>query len=254
MPSANSENIRTASIELTVLGTHVKATIPLPDGYVRPTELLPIFQGLADIITDIATEKAQKEGQTLSCKMGCGACCRQLVPISEVEKYRLRDIIAAMPELRRTEIRRRFANAEQALDAAGLMEKLEHINALNRDDGHQLGREYFQLRIACPFLENESCSIHAVRPIVCREYLVSSPAEYCDSPTAGIVVTIPVPHSVSHTVARIGHATDERPEIVPLSLIFRDKDSGDIAPVHAATALETAFRTMGKEEKSGKQA
>ena len=38
-----------------------------------------------------------------------------------------------------------------------------------------LGREYFQLGIPCPFLEEESCSIYHDRPITCREYLVTSP-------------------------------------------------------------------------------
>jgi Fe-S-cluster containining protein len=34
----------------------------------------------------------------------------------------------------------------------------------------------------CPFLEDESCSIHPDRPLVCREYLVTSPAELCAGP------------------------------------------------------------------------
>lgn len=250
MPSVNSENIRTATIELTVLGTHVKATIPVPEGYVRPTELLPVFQGLADAITTIAVEKAEKEGQTLSCKKGCGACCRQLVPVSEVEKFRLRDIVAAMPEPRRTEIRRRFANAEQTLATAGVMEKLEHVSTITVAERHQLGREYFGLGIACPFLEDESCSIHSVRPVACREYLVSSPAENCASPAADTVVNIPMPHFVSHAVARIGLGAGERPKITALSLALRREDSSDIAPVNAAVALETAFRSMGKGEQT----
>ena len=41
--------------------------------------------------------------------------------------------------------------------------------------------EYFTYQVACPFLENESCSIHESRPIACREYLVTSSPEYCSS-------------------------------------------------------------------------
>ena len=44
---------------------------------------------------------------------------------------------------------------------------------------HQLSSQYFDLQIACPFLENESCSIHVDRPSICREYHVTSPAERC---------------------------------------------------------------------------
>ena len=35
-----------------------------------------------------------------------------------------------------------------------------------------------------PFLEEESCSIHPDRPMACREYLVTSPAENCRAPRA----------------------------------------------------------------------
>jgi Fe-S-cluster containining protein len=33
--------------------------------------------------------------------------------------------------------------------------------------------------MACPFLENDSCSIYLDRPIRCREFLVTSDARYC---------------------------------------------------------------------------
>ena len=46
----------------------------------------------------------------------------------------------------------------------------------------ELAYEYFKHGIACPFLEDESCSIHPDRPMACREYLVSSPAENCRAP------------------------------------------------------------------------
>ena len=52
---------------------------------------------------------------------------------------------------------------------------------------------YFALGVACPFLEEESCSIHAERPLVCREYLVTSPAERCAGPAQEGVTPVAVP-------------------------------------------------------------
>ena len=49
------------------------------------------------------------------------------------------------------------------------------------------------LGIPCPFLEDESCSIHPARPLVCREYLVTSPAELCAGPAQEGVTPVPVP-------------------------------------------------------------
>ena len=47
--------------------------------------------------------------------------------------------------------------------------------------------------VPCPFLEDESCSIHPERPLVCREYLVTSPAALCAGPTQEGVTPVAVP-------------------------------------------------------------
>src|SRR5262249_31406248 len=58
-----------------------------------------------------------------------------------------------------------------------------------------LGMGYFNLGIACPFLEDESCSIHPDRPLACRQYLVTTPAENCTHPTADTIRRVPLPVS-----------------------------------------------------------
>jgi Fe-S-cluster containining protein len=55
-----------------------------------------------------------------------------------------------------------------------------------------LAMRYFRQGIACPFLENESCSIHESRPLACREYLVTSPAENCSAPSAETIRMVDV--------------------------------------------------------------
>ena len=80
----------------------------------------------------------------------------------------------------------RFAAAEAALAAADLKERK------GRPD-RELSSAYFALGIPCPFLEEESCSIHPDRPLVCREYLVTSPSELCAGPAQEGVVPVPVP-------------------------------------------------------------
>jgi hypothetical protein len=59
------------------------------------------------------------------------------------------------------------------------------------------------LGIPCPFLEEESCSIHPDRPIPCREYLVTSPAVECARPTAETVHCVPLPMKVSRAALRL---------------------------------------------------
>jgi hypothetical protein len=42
-------------------------------------------------------------------------------------------------------------------------------------------------------LEDESCSIYADRPLVCREYLVTSPAANCWEPTSDAIEKVDIP-------------------------------------------------------------
>ena len=79
-----------------------------------------------------------------------------------------------------------------------------------------MGLDYFRLGLACPFLEDESCSIHEVRPIACREYLVTTPAEHCANPSAETVRCVPLPGKASEALRKTGEAAGA--PWVPLSL------------------------------------
>src|SRR5262249_43913345 len=144
--------------------------------------------------------------QPISCRKGCGACCRQAVPITTVEARRLRELVDELPEPRRSEVQARFAEARRRLTEAGLLEKLLYPEQWTEGEARTLGVAYFQQAIACPFLESESCSIYHDRPMACREYLVTSPAENCSRPTAEGVRCLPLPFSVWKAVARLDEA------------------------------------------------
>lgn len=171
----------TATLRLAVGELRIAHPITVPNAAVPASEVVPSLQGLVNAVVSEA-----EMGKAISCRKGCGACCRQLVPISRTEGERLLQIVEAMPGERRAQLHARFAAAEEAIDRAGLKERG------GRTD-RELSVAYFALGIACPFLEEESCSIHAERPLVCREYLVTSPAELCAGPQQEGVTPVPVP-------------------------------------------------------------
>jgi Fe-S-cluster containining protein len=175
--------------------------------------VLPVARELTDATVAIAVGAAKREGRTVSCRAGCGACCRQLVPIAPVEARRLAALVEELPEPRRSQVRERFAVAARRLSSAGLLARLE---AAPRDAAERrvLGLAYFAQRIACPFLDEESCSIYAERPLACREYLVTSPPERCAEPTAATVRTVELPARISNALARL----EPRSGYVPLVL------------------------------------
>jgi Fe-S-cluster containining protein len=172
--------------------------------------MLPVFRSIAEVVIDQGVKKAEAAGEKVSCKKGCGACCRQLVPISEMEARQIRDLVDELPEARRSEVRARFADARRRLQEAGLLDKLEHPERFQDGELRPLGLQYFAQGIACPFLAEESCSIHPERPIACREYLVTSPAEECARPNPESVRCVPLAGKVSNAVIRLAGQRSER--------------------------------------------
>lgn len=170
--------------------------VAVPADPVPLLELLPVIRILTDQIVDRAAEAAESRGRKVSCQKGCGACCRQLVPISEVEAHAIASLVQNLPEPRRTEVTSRFTEVRERLENAGIARRLLERESLPDSEVHanDLGLDYLRLGVACPFLEDESCSIHDQRPVACREYLVTSPAENCLHPdTAGVqLVRLPV--------------------------------------------------------------
>ena len=137
----------------------------VPSGPTSPRVVLPLFQFLTDTVVDQAQKQVVAEGKTISCKAGCGACCRQLVPISQTEARQLAGLIEELPAPRRDQIQSRFNLARQKLAQFSLLAELQDPNQIAGPQLNPLGMRYFSLGIACPFLEAESCSIHPHRPL-----------------------------------------------------------------------------------------
>jgi Fe-S-cluster containining protein len=161
---------------------------------------------LADALGAIATAESARHGRPVSCARGCGACCREAVPLSAGEAFLLAEAIADSAWDRRAEIEEGFLRAGAALRAAGL------------GDAPLLDRaaDYFALSIPCPFLAGEECSVHVTRPLACRGHLVSSPPAACGSfPDSSIHVVAP-PINVGEALSEVTGAWLGGIEMIPL--------------------------------------
>ena len=201
--AAAGEACVTGRAQLRIAGEIMDFEITAPSGPASLEALLPIFQGLTDKVVSLGVARAAAAGEQVSCRAGCGACCRQAVPIAEPEARALARLVEAMPEPRRTEVRARFADALRRLEDLGL---LNQARGVQQDEGGfgDFGARYLLSRIPCPFLEAESCSIHADRPLVCREYLVSSPPELCAFPVKEQLKPIPRQGQPSKALRQVG--------------------------------------------------
>lgn len=227
----------TGKVGLRVSGFPVEFEMTVPAAPVKPHRMLPIFQQMANQLVDLSVEVAVSEGKKISCKAGCGACCRQAVPVSEAEVYKIAELVEEMPEPKRTEVKKRFADAAAHFHNIGWYERfIEHqkkaISTEATDELIQAGMdiilEYFYEGIPCPFLENESCSIHPHRPVVCREYLVTSPAANCAVPTAETIKPVKLLIKPSKALTRLG--SDERLASIGFPVLTRALEVAEMYP------------------------
>ena len=167
--------------------------------------------------------RARDSGGAISCRMGCAACCRMLVPLSPPEAFALRDYVEQLPADRRESLHQKIMESRATLTSQGLWDRLQEVadatNAIPDEQLEPINRDYYALRHPCPFLENEMCSIYEARPAACRELLVTSPAALCENLVENPVTPLPVPARIGTLLGLLwATLTDSTPRLIPLPL------------------------------------
>lgn len=237
----------TARVHLTVLGEDVLVETEVSVGPVTPTALLSPARAIGEAIAEVATRRAHRDGERVSCRAGCGACCRHLVPISVLEAAALVEAIASLPADRRARVERRFAEAVRRMEDLGLLDatapsgraSLRSPAPPGTTAWEEASRRYFEAGIPCPLLEEECCSLYEHRPLVCREYLAVTPAERCQTWGPG-VRTVARPVRMSEALGEVarGLGHGESP-CIPLALALEwiETHGADLARTHDGAAL-----------------
>jgi Fe-S-cluster containining protein len=224
MSEPSSEPQETVSVEFAVgIGDgKFTATAIVPAGHTNLTQILPVIQSLDSSFIEGVTSQLAQAGRIVSCKAGCGACCRQMVPLTIFEAEALTAWIRSLPESQQQQLAQRFHQALTKLAAAGLIDRMVEENWLaDNDTARQLCLDYLYVRVPCPLLEDESCSIHPIRPLVCREYLVTSPPEHCFDPATLRAVPVHLPFRFSRILNAIGaELENDTRGWIPLVFLF----------------------------------
>ena len=194
----------TIELKVEIAGKPTALSLTVPSKLARPRVMLPVFQQVTQAMVERGEQDAVDLGETISCAKGCGACCRQLIPVTEIEAYHLRELIDQLPHPQRDALLARFASAASRLESEGLLAALQEPQTIAPAQLPALSTFYFSLGIPCPFLQDESCSIHLDRPMVCREYLVTSPASCCSDVNSDSIRRVRLPGVVSNAVSSLG--------------------------------------------------
>ncbi len=227
------------TLELPTATGVAQIKLRLPAGPMGLAGLVPFAQVVTNTLVEKAVEREEAEGRSISCKAGCGACCRQLVPLSIPEAFALADVVLDMEEARRDQIFAKFDELESAVKKHGLWRALQDVVEGKAVNDKDLGFQYLAKGLACPFLEQESCSIHPDRPTACRDFLVTTPAAHCA--TLGLLPLrkVPTPVLLSEVLSRVtARLLGRAPIVVPMTLVMNWVDAHAELGVRTWPALE----------------
>ena len=230
-------------LSLNVDGYRIKADVSFPPGRLRAPDMLPVYRQISDAVTQVMVTREQQAGKTISCHKGCSACCKRLyVEVTEVEAYRLHDVIRALPKRHRQRVENRFASIRNQVADAGMYDDIMEMH-IHDEARQQLGADYYQLGIECPFLENDACSVYQERPLACREYLVTSPVDECARLQQGKVQRVNFPGSAIGYAMRMTRSASDEAKLVPLALLPSWIEQNP-EPVRSADGVELLMRAF----------
>ena len=216
----------------------VTVPVDVPLHFVPVTTIVSSMRRIGEAAQALEERDMVAHGAAISCKKGCAACCRMLIPLSAPEAFALADAIKTWPVERREAALARVADARAQLERTGVFSQLCEIAESERqladDTFEPINRAYYALRLPCPFLVEEVCSIYDDRPAACRELLVTSPAELCQDLERNPIRPVPVP-------LRVGTV---------LALLWADLVGGPARFIPLPLALEWAERHRQEGDRS----
>jgi Fe-S-cluster containining protein len=251
MDNFNEDELISGQITLDIAGMPIEMNLTVPAKPVKPQRMLPIFQQMTNSFVDMGVKAIESEGESISCKKGCGACCSQAVPLAEIEAYQIAELVENFPEPRRSIVKEKFEKAFSHFAEIGWFEKLSECAAQTLKEQEKVVMEYFHEGISCPLLEEGSCSIHQDRPLACREYLVTSPAQNCSSPTASTVKIVQLPVKPSKTLMKVGQKTQiSGVNFIPMvmSLKWAETNEERFEEKTGEQWMEDFFRNLTKKD------
>lgn len=221
------QELETGEFTIMIQGQPVEMEMTLPAKPVRARAVLPVIQNMSNSFVQVGENGIVEQGKEISCKKGCGACCRHLVPVGEMEAHNIARLVNEFPEPKRAEVKQKFADAVEHFQKNGWLEKLNSLLSMTNQERLDLATEFFYEGVSCPLLEDGACSIHKDRPLVCREYLVTTPAENCSDPSNNEIDRVFFPTALSTPLRDLGKnpELEASPPFLPLmmSLAWAEK-------------------------------
>ena len=194
----SNRDVKIIDTELELFNEKIYIQISFGKSRVRLADIVPLARTICSKINDIVIKNIQNNGGQIPCYKGCSTCCKRcLVPLSVPEAFRLKDDIDQSPTDKRHFIWRNCLIASHHLLKQKSTKKIiRHLSESTPDKPANLNHIsdwYLSLKLVCPFLRHDVCTIYEQRPLVCREHLIIGSAEGCkDQDPLAEVLDIPI--------------------------------------------------------------
>lgn len=223
-----------------------QTAVILARGQAGLADLVPVARRLADAASSATVAQTKCNGQELTCKKACSACCRFLVPLSLPEAMLLEQELKLLPFPHYIRARAELIDAAQRV-LAGPAVPAEAT-------GPELSNWYQSLDIACPLNIQGLCTIYARRPLACREHLVArAPAaqEASASGCPGATVLKPAFSTLEALSAITAQLLDQPLDslIMPMALPFAAQNQALLGHRWDAVELAKLFVEILNEQR-----
>jgi Fe-S-cluster containining protein len=104
--------------------------------------------------------EADRFGERIQCRRGCSMCCSQMFAILPLEAARVADAVRSLPAALRQRV---VARARAYVEAA------RRMGLRGPHPGDPI-RPRQRVRLPCPALEGDACTIYEGRPLICRKW------------------------------------------------------------------------------------
>jgi len=124
-----------------------------------------VFQAFEEHLADVDAEFARvaaRFSDRMQCRKGCSMCCSQMFSISLVEAAFIARAVKGLPD----DERQRLQGAAREYLAQAPRQPKQDAEG----DGQETVLPRPGLRLTCPALKDDSCSIYSARPIICHKW------------------------------------------------------------------------------------
>lgn len=238
-----SEGEDTVTFKLKISGREIPFGITYEKSEAGLGAIMPLAHAVCDKVNEISAGESEHADQPVSCKKGCAACCRYMVSLSSAEAFFLHDYVLSLASEKRRRIVGMFMRAAKIISENRMPNVFSSYTA-EYDQLRAMSDWYQGLELKCPFLEENTCSIYAVRPLVCREHLVTSIADACNPSSSKERRLLGLPFSTAETMmAFCGDIEGNSGEalLLALTMFWCGSNSARLEKIYPAAMLAEKF-------------